>query len=358
MPLTPETVLAALRSVKDPDLHRDIVSLGFVKDIHIEGTSVSFKVELTTPACPVKDLLKQQCEEAVRELDGVASVHVEMTAVVRQRQVEAQDLIPEVKHCIAIASGKGGVGKSTVSVNLAVALAQTGASVGLMDADVYGPSIPMMMGCQGEYPLTRDQKIMPIQRFGLSMMSLGFLLEEGQAVLWRGPMVAGTVKQLLADVDWGPLDYLLVDLPPGTGDAPMTLAQQAPLTGVVIVATPHHVAANIAGKSVQLFRRLNAPIMGVVENMSGFVCTHCGEVTKIFSGLTGSELAAQHEIPFLGSVPLDPVVSDASDGGVPCLISNPDSVPSAAFREIAGRLAAQASILAVEQERLVGTVAR
>src|SRR5947209_4505548 len=181
----------------------------------------------------------------------------------------------------------------SVSVNLAGALSQTGASVGLMDADVYGPSIPMMMGCHGEYPFTRDQKILPIQRFGLSMMSLGFLLEEGQAVLWRGPMVAGTVKQLLADVDWGPLDYLLVDLPPGTGDAPMTLAQQAPLSGVVIVTTPHHVAANIAGKSVQLFRRLNAPIMGVVENMSGFVCTHCGEVTKIFSGLTGSELAAQ-----------------------------------------------------------------
>src|SRR5436305_12765410 len=183
MPLTPEAVLHALREVNDPDLHRDIVSLGFVKDVHIEGGSVSFKVELTTPACPVKDLLKQQCEEAVVSMDGVTQVHVEMTAQVRQRITEPQDLIPQVKHCIAIASGKGGVGKSTVSVNLAVALSQTGASVGLMDADVYGPSIPMMMGCQGEYPFTRDQKILPIQRFGLSMMSLGFLLEEGQAVL-------------------------------------------------------------------------------------------------------------------------------------------------------------------------------
>lgn len=358
MPPSIEDVLDALRSVKDPDLHRDIVSLGFVKDLHVGGGEVSFKVELTTPACPVKDLLKEQCEEAVGSLNGVSLVKVEMTAQVRQRTVEPADLIPEVKHCIAIASGKGGVGKSTVSVNLAVALAQTGASVGLLDADVYGPSIPMMMGCEGEQPFTRNQKILPIRRFGISMMSLGFLLEEGQAVLWRGPMVAGTVKQLLADVDWGELDYLLVDLPPGTGDAPMTLAQQAPLTGVVIVATPHHVAANIAGKSVQLFRRLNAPIMGVVENMSGFVCSHCGEVTKIFAGLTGAELAGQYDIPFLGSVPLDPQVSASSDEGVPSLIAHAESVHAQSFRDIAGQLAAQASIFSMRREPVAGAVPR
>lgn len=347
MPLTPEQVLDALRAVKDPDLNRDIVSLGFVKDLVIEDGNISFSVELTTPACPVKDLLKQECEEVVSALPGVTEVRVTMTAQVRERQPAAEDLIPGVKHCIAIASGKGGVGKSTVSVNLAIALSQTGAKVGLLDADVYGPSVPMMMGCQGEQPFTRNQKIIPIMRFGISMMSLGFLLQEGQAVLWRGPMVAGTVKQLLQDVDWGELDYLLVDLPPGTGDAPMSLAQLAPLSGVVLVTTPHHVAANIAGKSVLLFRRLNAPLIGVVENMSGFVCPNCGEVTRIFAGLTGAELANHYEIPFLGSIPLDPAVSAASDEGVPSVIVDPQNVQAQAFRDIAGQLAAQASIVAL-----------
>ncbi|MCC7231219.1 MAG: Mrp/NBP35 family ATP-binding protein [Fimbriimonadaceae bacterium] len=347
MPIDQEAILAALRNVQDPDLRRDIVALGFVKDIQIDGGKVSFKVELTTPACPVKDLLMEQCEEEVLKLDGVESVDVEMTAQVRQRQPKPEDLIPGVKHAIAIASGKGGVGKSTVTLNLAVALAQTGARVGLMDADVYGPSIPLMLGAQHERPFTQGGKIIPIERFGISMMSLGLLLEEGQAVLWRGPMVAGTVKQLLEDVEWGELDYLLVDLPPGTGDAPMSLAQLAPLTGVVIVTTPHHVAANIAGKSVQLFRRLNAPIMGVVENMAGFVCPNCGEVSQIFAGLTGEQLSEQIDVPYLGSIPLDPSVSDAGDKGVPALIGAPHRPPAEAFRQIAGQLAQQASILSM-----------
>lgn len=350
MAVTPEQVLHALAKVKDPDLHQDIVSLGFVKDLTIDGGNVSFKVELTTPACPVKDLLQQQAEDVVMALDGVTGVVVEMTARVRQRDVKAEDLIPGVKHCIAIASGKGGVGKSTVSVNMAIALAQTGARVGLLDADVYGPSIPMMMGCAGEQPFTRNAKILPIQRFDISMMSLGFLLQEGQAVLWRGPMVAGTVKQLLQDVEWGELDYLLVDLPPGTGDAPMSLAQLVPLTGVVLVTTPHHVAANIAGKSVQLFKRLNSRIMGVVENMAGFACPNCGEVTRIFAGLTGAELANNFGVPFLGSIPLDPSISQSSDDGVPSLVSNTESFQAQAFRDIAGQLAAQASIIAIGSE--------
>jgi len=320
------------------------VTLGFVKDILIQGGHVSFKVELTTPACPVKDQLKQECIDEVTAIPGVESVEVEMTAQVRERQTAPEDLIPGVRHAIAIASGKGGVGKSTVTVNLAMALAQTGARVGLMDADVYGPSIPLMLGAQHERPFTQGGKILPIEKFGIRMMSLGLLLEEGQAVLWRGPMVAGTVKQLLEDVDWGELDYLLVDLPPGTGDAPMSLAQLAPLTGVVIVTTPHHVAANIAGKSVHLFRRLNAPILGVVENMAGFVCPNCGEVSKIFSGLTGEQLAAQIDVPYLGSVPLDPSVSDAGDKGVPAILAAPERPQTAAFKEIAGKLAQQVSI--------------
>ncbi|MDR3690439.1 MAG: Mrp/NBP35 family ATP-binding protein [Fimbriimonas sp.] len=344
MSVTETQVLDALRNVIDPDLHRDIVTLGFVKDITIDGARVGFKVQLTTPACPVKEILEAECRERVLALDGVQEVDVEMTSQVRQRDAPHDDLIPQVRHCIAIASGKGGVGKSTCAVNLAIALAQSGAKVGLMDADVYGPSIPLMMGAQDERPFTRGNKIVPIQRYGIQMMSLGFLLEEGQAVLWRGPMVAGTVRQLLADVEWGDLDYLLVDLPPGTGDAPMSLAQLAPLTGVVIVTTPHHVAANIAGKSVQLFRRLNAPIMGVIENMAGFVCPNCNAVTQIFAGLTGEELASQLKVPYLGSVPLDPTVSDAGDRGVPSIIAQPDRLQAGSFREIAGKLAQQASI--------------
>jgi len=350
VPVTEEAVLNALRQVQDPDLHRDIVALGFVKDLLIDGGKVSFKVQLTTPACPVKDMLRDECIVRVTELPGVESVDVEMTAQVRTRDTEPQDLIPGVKNTIAIASGKGGVGKSTVTLNLAVALSQTGARVGLLDADVYGPSIPLMMGAQHERPYTEASKIIPIERFGVRMMSLGLLLEEGQAVLWRGPMVAGTVKQLLEDVDWGELDYLLVDLPPGTGDAPMSLAQLVPLTGVVIVTTPHHVAANIAGKSVQLFRRLNAPILGVVENMAGFVCPHCGEVSQIFAGLTGAQLAEQIQVPYLGSVPLDPSVSDAGDKGMPAILSAPERPQTAAFKDIAGKLAQQVSIAALGQK--------
>lgn len=351
MPITEADVLRALSTVEDPDLKRDIVSLGFVKDITISGDTAQFKVELTTPACPVKDVLKQQCEDAVRAL-GFKNVEVEMTARVRDTSSQGE-LLPDVKNIIAIASGKGGVGKSTVSVNLAVALAQSGASVGLLDADVYGPTVPLMMGCEDERPWTESGKIIPIENHGIKMMSLGFLIEKGEAMLWRGPMVAGTVKQLLGDVKWGALDYLLVDLPPGTGDAPMSLAQSVPLTGVVIVATPHDVAANIAGKAVVLFRRLNAPILGVIENMSAFVCPSCGEAIRIFAGMDGKALAESIEVPFLGSVPLDPAISEAGDRGTPSVISDPASRQARAFRELAGELARRASIHSYAEKDLV-----
>lgn len=346
--LNESAVLDALRQVNDPDLHRDIVALGFVKDVRIEGSEVAFTIELTTPACPVKDQLKAEAEAVVLDL-GATKVTIEMTARVRVNAADQGPLIPGVKHCIAVASGKGGVGKSTVSVNLALALAQSGAKVGLMDADVYGPSIPLMMGVQGEQPMTANSKILPIKRYGVSLMSLGFLLQEGQAVLWRGPMVAGTVKQLLEDVLWDELDYLLVDLPPGTGDAPMSLAQLVPLTGVVLVTTPHHVAANIAGKSIQLFRRLNTPMLGVVENMAGYRCPGCGTVTRVFSGMSGQELATQNGIPFLGSIPLDPEISHSSDTGEPALVAHPESGYGQEFRAIAGRLAAEISVRTISR---------
>lgn len=346
MPVLKEAILEALKQVIDPDLHRDIVTLGFVKEIKECDGNVAATIELTTPACPVKDILKQQAIDAIKSVPGVVNVAVEMTAQVRARDIAPEDMLPGVKHCIAVASGKGGVGKSTISVNLAIALAKTGAKVGLMDADVYGPSIPLMMGCANERPDSDGEKILPIVKHGITMMSIGFLLEDGQAVMWRGPMVAATVRQLLADVAWGELDYLVVDLPPGTGDAPMSLAQLAPLTGVVIVATPDHIAAEIASKSILLFERLNAPIMGVVENMAGFVCPCCGTETRIFKGLSGEELAGHFGVPFLGSVPLDPKVSEAGDEGVPSLIANPDGPQAKSFHQIAGKIAAQASIMA------------
>lgn len=354
MALSETIVLDALRVVQDPDLHRDIVSLGFIKDLSIEEGAVRFKIELTTPACPVKDLMEAQAREAVLALPGVSRVEIEMTAQVRERKPQPEDLLPGVKQVIAIASGKGGVGKSTVTVNLAIALAESGAKVGIMDADVYGPSIPLMMGMQGEAPLTRNSKIVPLERFGVKMMSLGVLLQEGQVTLWRGPMVAGTVKQLLSDVRWGNLDYLLVDLPPGTGDAPMTLAQSVPLTGVVIVTTPHNVAANIAGGASQLFRRLNTTVLGVVENMGAMICPECGTTTRIFAGMSGEALAEKLKVPYLGSVPLDPKVSEAADGGKPSLVAFPVGPQADAFRAVAGQVAAQASVVAISREPTAG----
>lgn len=353
MPVSEEMVLDALRSVHDPDLGRDIVSLGFVKNVKICDGNVSFEVELTTPACPVKDILRDECHEAVMALDGVSLANVQMTAQVVKGRETPEDLIPGVKHMVAVASGKGGVGKSTVTCNLAMAFAETGAKVGIVDLDVYGPSIPRMLGCHGEKPMVVDQKLAPIERFGLKIMSLGFLLADDQAAMWRGPIIAGTVKQLLADVDWGDLDYLIADLPPGTGDAPMSAAQLVPLSGVIIVMTPQEVAAKIASKSIVMFRKLDAPVIGVVENMAGFVCPSCGVESRVFPGPGGRVLAEEYNVPFLGSVPLDPAIGEASDFGTPSLIAHPSSRQAAAFREVAGKLAAQVSIHSRAEKGLI-----
>jgi ATP-binding protein involved in chromosome partitioning len=344
-----QQVLDALRVVQDHDLHRDIVSLGFVQNVRICGGNVAFKIELTTPACPVKDLLKEQAQAVVAALSGVEQVEVEMTAQVRgERRVGP--LIPGVKNVIAVASGKGGVGKSTVSCNLAVALAETGAKVGLMDADIYGPTIPLMMGAEEARPELEDgTRIIPVERYGVQLMSMGFFLEEGKAVAWRGPMIGKFLQQILSDVKWGALDYLVVDLPPGTGDAPMSLAQLIPITGVVVVMTPQDVAQQIANKSVLMFRMLEQsterpiPILGVVENMSGFVCPHCGEETFLFNKGGGEKAAANLGVPFLGSVPLDPAICVSGDAGQPALLMAPDSRQAEAFRHIAGQVAARVS---------------
>lgn len=337
-------ILASLSQIVDPDLGRDIVSLGFVKSATIESGIASAVIELTTPACPVKEEMQADAERLLAAIPGVSQVKVQMTARVREKAGMDGSALPGVKHIVAIASGKGGVGKSTISVNLAVALAESGAKTGLLDADIYGPSIPMMMGAENQKPHIANDKMQPIRRYGVSLMSLGFLLEEGQAAMWRGPIVAGTVRQLFQDVEWGDLDYLLVDLPPGTGDAPLTVAQGAPLSGVVVVMTPQDVAASIAAKSAILFQRLEAPILGIVENMASFKCPCCGEISEIFPGRGAQAIAERLEVPFLGSIPLDPDVSRSSDAGKPAVVAMPLSDHAQALKSIAQLVAAQISV--------------
>ncbi len=352
--VTEDQVLAALKSVQDPDLHRDIVTLGFVQNMRICDGAVAFTIQLTTPACPVKDLLKAQAQRAVADIPGVKSVQVEMTAQVRGRAASGEALVPQVRHIIAVASGKGGVGKSTVSVNLAVALAESGASVGLLDADIYGPSLPTMMGAHDK-PLIKETptgvKMVPLTCHGVLLISLGFLLSPDKAVVWRGPMVASAVRQLLGDVTWGALDYLIVDLPPGTGDASLTLAQQVPLSGVVLVMTPQKLAGEIASKAVAMFDVLSEsgdrkiPILGVVENMSGGVFGHGG----------GAAAASEMNLPLLGTIPMDASVCNAGDSGIPAMLAAPASEAAQAFRALAAAVAARVSVLTYESEQGVPT---
>lgn len=348
--LTEDTVLDALRSIIDPDLHRDIVSLGMIKDLNIEpetaGAHVSFVFELTTPACPVRDQFKSQAEAVVMNLTGVARVDVTMTANVRKSGAASgsgQITLTDVKNIIAVGSGKGGVGKSTVAANLATALAASGARVGLLDADVYGPSVPALMGIHtGAHAV--DRKLIPNEAHGVKLMSLGFLTDDSKPVIWRGPMVGQAVKQMLNDVQWGELDYLLVDLPPGTGDAPLTLIQSIPLSGIVVVTTPQDVALGIATKTLTMFRNLRVPVLGIVENMSGFTCPNCGHESHIFSSGGGRTSAEAMKVPFLGTIPLDEKIRESGDLGTPIPVTQADTPVGEAFAAIARQLAAQVSI--------------
>lgn len=353
-----DDVLRVLGSIQDPDLHRDIVSLGFIKDVEIADGRVSFSVVLTTPACPVKDQMKAAAEKVVLGLPGVREVAVEMkanTAMGRVGLGPQEKLLPGVRHVVAVASGKGGVGKSTVSVNLALALHQTGARVGLMDGDIYGPNIPLMMGIR-EPPevLGEEGKILPVTAYGIKLISIGFFLGGGdQGVIWRGPMVHGAIQQFLRDVKWGELDYLVVDLPPGTGDAPLSLSQLVPLSGAVIVTTPQDVALQDVVKGIAMFRKLEVPIVGIVENMAHFVCPHCGERSDIFGSGGGRRLAERSSLAFLGEVPLDPDIRVGGDEGRPVVASAPNSPQAEAFRKIAGAVAARLSVLAFHEAEAV-----
>ncbi len=337
------TVLDALKSVKDPDLQRDVVTLGFVKELQIEGSRVSFNLELTTPACPVKDQLKAEAERVVSTIPGVESVAVQMTFKVTSKLTpQARTLIPEVRNTIAVASGKGGVGKSTVAANLAVALMQCGAKVGLMDADVYGPSIPILMGASEAPQVTQDRILPPLAQ-GVKMISMGYFLPKNEAVIWRGPMLHKMIQQFLGEVEWGELDYLIIDLPPGTGDIQLSLCQTIPLTGAVIVSTPQDLALEVASKAIAMFRKLQTPILGIVENMSYYLCPHCGERDEIF-GHGGARAASQRlGYPFLGEIPLNPGIRRNSDSGRPAVLEV-ETPYSQAFVEVASATAAQVSI--------------
>ena len=343
--LTKENVLQCLRQVTDPDLHRDIVTLGFVKHLEIKGTDVRFNLELTTPACPVRDQFKIDCERVIRQgIQSVGAVSIEMTSnVVSHANERKESIIPGVKNTVAVASGKGGVGKSTVAVNLAVSLAMDGASVGLIDADVYGPSAPLMFGIT-EKPRMSNNKLLPLERYGVKVMSIGFLVDPMQAVIWRGPMASGAIKQFLSDVTWGELDYLIFDLPPGTGDIQLTLVQTIPLTGAVIVTTPQDVALADARKGLVMFNKVNVPVLGIVENMSYYVCDHCGHREDIFDSGGGARTAQELGVPFLGEIPINTKIRIGGDKGNPIVAADPDSKHAEGIRQIARQLAAQISI--------------
>ncbi len=353
MAVTTEHVLQALRAVQDPDLKRDLVSLGFIKHLTVNGGSVAFQIELTTPACPVRDLMREEAKRAVSAIPGVSSVEIGMTSQVRSSMsaMPAGGLIPTIKNVIPIASGKGGVGKSTVSANLALALAKSGARVGLMDADVYGPTIPTLLGITGQPEMEEaTRRIFPIEQYGLKVISMGFFMKPEEAVVWRGPMLHKTVEQFLGTVIWGELDYLLVDLPPGTGDVQLSLCQLIPITGAVIVSTPQDVALNIAQKAIAMFKKLNAPVLGIIENMSEYVCPKCGHHEEIFGTGGARRTAERMQIPLLGEIPLATPIRAASDAGRPIVLSEPGSPSAKAFFAAAEQLAARVSIRAMQGE--------
>ncbi|MCC6750953.1 MAG: Mrp/NBP35 family ATP-binding protein [Deltaproteobacteria bacterium] len=349
MSLTEHAVIGALRPIQDPDLRKSIVDLGFIKELTVRQGRVAFKLELTTPACPVKDQLKAACVAAVERLDGVKEVHVEMTAQTRGGGGAARQVLSGVKNVIAVASGKGGVAKSTTAVNLALALRQTGATVGILDADIYGPSVPTMIRMEREPAGTSDQRIIPAEGLGLKVISIGFFMPPDRAAILRGPMVSGYVSQFLTGVEWGPLDYLIIDYPPGTGDIQLTLSQQCPITGAVVCTTPQEISLIDVRRGIAMFETTKVPVLGVIETMSYFICDGCNKRHDIFRSGGGERIARRIGVPFLGAVPIDPLVAEDSDTGVPVIVGHPDSPAAKAYRELAGAVAAQLSILNVER---------
>ena len=355
----PSVVLEALKAVHDPDLHRDIVSLGFVKDLAVNGGRVSFSIELTTPACPVKDQMRDQARAAVLQVPGVSQVDIQMTARVREAVGAdgGKQPLPGVKNVIAVGAGKGGVGKTTVAVNMAIALSQAGSRVGVIDGDIYGPNVPIMLGMKTQ--LTTDgQKIVPAEKFGLQVISMGFLTGDDAPIVWRGPMLHGALQQFFREVAWTSLDYLIIDMPPGTGDVALSLSQTVPVAGAIVVTTPQQVSLADSRRAVAMYRKLNIPTLGIVENMSYFVCRNCRHEADIFGHGGGETMATELGVPFLGRIPIYQPIREGSDTGVPLIISEPDSPAAQAFISAAERAAAQVSIASYARPTIPLTVVR
>ncbi|MFH0794221.1 MAG: Mrp/NBP35 family ATP-binding protein [bacterium] len=340
-----EIIMKILKTVDDPDLHRDLVSLNMVKGVEVEGDTVRLNIQLTTPACPLKSVIQKDIESKIFEIvPEIKKVHIEWGAQVASGLFgENRNLVPGVQNIVAVGSGTGGVGKSTVAANLAVSLVKTGATVGLLDADIYGPNIPLMMGIRNRPEVIAD-RLQPISNYGVKVMSMGFLLPEDTPVIWRGPMLNSALKQFFGDVEWGALDYLLVDLPPGTGDVQLSLVQLVPVTGAVMVTTPQEVALQDVRKAIQMFRQTKVEVLGIIENMSYFICPHCSERTDIFAYGGGSNAAEKLSLPFLGEIPLDTAIRKAGDSGMPVSVSHPDSPIAKTFLGVAQNLAARISV--------------
>ena len=349
--LTEQAVMEALGKVQEPELHKDLVSLGMIKDLHIEGSAVEFTIELTTPACPLRDQIEREARDAVLALPGVSAAKVNLTANVPSDGVSRGVIDRPIRNAVAVGSGKGGVGKTTVAVNLAVSLAQAGARVGLLDADVYGPNVPTMMGVD-RLPPARENKMVPAEAYGVKLMSIAFLVEKGQPLIWRGPMLHSAIRQFIADVDWGELDYLIVDLPPGTGDAPLSLSQSLPLTGAIIVTLPQQVSLEDAERGLEMFRTMQVPVLGIIENMS-YLQLDDGQTMDIFGQGGGESLAQRTEVPFLGNIPIDPHIREGGDAGVPIIVAHPESASAAALKDISEKVAARISVSVLQRPNIV-----
>jgi ATP-binding protein involved in chromosome partitioning len=344
--VTEKDILAALGTVQEPELHRDLVTLNMIQDVVIDGDRVSFTIMLTTPACPLKSQIEREAREAVAALQGIDTIEIKFDANVPSDGRSRGLLELPIRNAIAVASGKGGVGKTTVAVNTAIVLARSGARVGLLDADIYGPNVPTMMGVD-RLPPVRNGKLIPAEAYGVKLMSIGFMVKPDQPLIWRGPMLHSAIRQFLTDVDWGELDYLVVDLPPGTGDAGLSLAQSLPLSGGVIVTLPQQVSLDDARRGLEMFRQLDVNIFGVVENMS-YLELPDGSRVDVFGAGGGERLAAEAGVPFIGAIPMDPAVRSGGDSGIPVTVADPDSPVAQALSQVAMDLAAKISVAAVQ----------
>jgi len=337
-----------LAKIKDPEIGVSIVKLNMIKKVEVKDDNVYIELELTTPACPLKDSIEAEIKNELKKIKGINKIDIKTTAKVSpSRQILQGDILPTVKNVIAIASGKGGVGKTTIACNIAIALAMLGSKVGLLDGDIYGPSVPRIMGVK-EPAGVRQNILIPPVAYNVKVISIGFFISDETPLIWRGPIVSGALRQLITQVEWGELDYLIVDLPPGTGDIHLTLAQTLPLTGTIIVTTPQPVAYNVAIKALQMFKKLNVEIIGIIENMSYFVCPHCKNKVDIFDSQGGKAIAGKYNIPFLGEIPLDPLIRESSDNGIPVVIQNNEA--SKYYFEIAKKVAGRVSVISKSKE--------